>query len=84
MDKAAKEAKAAKRAQKKAAAGGGASAGASGSSKASRSKPKAKPEVITPTKGGSGSNFKSKEFIDDSDSSSGGELGAYRGPSLEC
>jgi hypothetical protein len=65
MDKAAKEAKAAKRASKKAKAGG------SGDASKSKSKAKPKAETVSPLKGGSGTNFKSKEFIEDSDSSDG-------------
>ena len=64
MDNAAKEAKAAKRATKKAAAGGSSGGGAT----KSRSKSKPAVDTTSPVKGGTGGNFKSKEFIEDSDS----------------
>jgi hypothetical protein len=70
LEKQAKETKAAKRASKKAAAGGGTSSSAGGASK-SRSKTKAAVDTTSPVKGGTGGNFKSKEFIEDSDSEEG-------------
>jgi hypothetical protein len=70
LEKQAKETKAAKRASKKAAAGGGASSSAGGATK-SRSKTKAAVDTTSPVKGGTGGNFKSKEFIEDSDSEEG-------------
>ena len=71
LDNAAKEAKATKRASKKAAAGG--AAATTSRSKASKPKPaSASADTTSPAKaGGTGGHFKSKEFIEDSDSSEG-------------
>ncbi len=83
LDNQAKEAKAAKREQKKAAKGGASGGAASKSKPKSKSSAAASSSTVSPVKGGTGGSFKSKEFIEDSDSSDGkGSFSTYKNLSL--